>query len=156
MEILVRPFHPHDYPRLAKIRCEAEGEDATVEDIRRYDERWDYARYEKVRVVAQDEEGVAIGYGELHHEPDRFDPRAYFLRLAVDPAYHRRGVATAIWEQIQGELEERSATVVRVRTEEGSPGAAWARRQRFVRSGGLTTGQASFELRLGRSAPPSR
>jgi GNAT superfamily N-acetyltransferase len=95
MEIRVRPFHPHDYPRLAKIKCEAEGEQLTVEDIRHYDERWDHSRFEKVRVVAQDEEGVAIGYGELHHEPDQFDPRRYFLHLAVDTPYRRRGVATA-------------------------------------------------------------
>lgn len=151
MQFRIRPFHPHDYPRLTRIKCEAEGEDVSVEDIRRYDERWDHSRFEKVRVVAQDEEGVAIGYGELHHEPDRFDPRGYFLHLAVDPDYRRRGVATAIWEQIEMEVEERGATVVRMRTKESTPGAAWAARAGFVRTElDPSSGWASFELRFRR------
>lgn len=131
MEIRVRPFHPHDYPRIARIKAEAEAEPVAVDDLRRYDERWDHSRFEKVRVVAQDEEGVCIGYAELHHEPDRFDPRGYFLHLAVDTPYRRRGIATAIWEHIEEELSERSATRVRMRALPGSPGALWAERQGF-------------------------
>ena len=146
----MRPFHPHDYPRIAKMKCEAEGERVTVEDLRRYDEQWDHSRFEKVRVVAQDEEGVAIGYGELHHEPDQFDARRYFLHLAVDVPYRRRGVATAIWEHIREELSERTATVVRLRTDAMSPGAQWAERAGFRWCGeDRPTGRVLFELRLG-------
>jgi ribosomal protein S18 acetylase RimI-like enzyme len=149
MEIRVRPFHPHDYPRLAKMKCDAEGEQVTVEDLRRYDERWDHSRYEKVRVVAQDEEGVAVGYGELHHEPDRFDPRRYFLHLAVDVPYRRRGIATAIWEHVREELAERDATVVRLRTAPLGPGAKWAERAAFRWTGeDRATGEVLYELRL--------
>lgn len=148
MEIRVRPFHPHDYPRLAKMKCDAEGERVTVEDLRRYDERWDHSRFEKVRVVAQDEEGVAIGYGELHHEPDAFDPRRYFLHLAVDLAYRRRGVATAIWDHLRQELEERAATLVRLRADPLGPGAQWAERQGFRWAGEeRPTGRVYYELR---------
>lgn len=148
MEIRVRPFHPHDYPRIAKIKCEAEGELVAVDDLRRYDERWDHSRFEKVRVVAQDEEGVAIAYGELHHEPDRYDPQAYFLHLAVDLPYRRRGIATAIWEHLREELDERAATVVRMRTDPGSAGALWAERQGFACVGEEgKTGRLFYELR---------
>lgn len=146
----MRPFHPHDYPRLAKMKCEAEGENVTVEDLRRYDERWDHSRFEKVRVVAQDEESVAIGYGELHHEPDQFDPRRYFLHLAVDMAYRRRGVATAIWEHMREELSERKATLVRLRTAPLGPGSQWAERAGFRWNGeDRPTGTVLYELRLG-------
>lgn len=149
MEIRVRPFHPHDYPRLAKMKCDAEGEQVTVEDIRRYDERWDHSRFEKVRVVAQDEEGVAIGYGELHHEPDQFDPRRYFLHLAVDTPYRRRGVATALWDHLREELTERDATVVRLRTAPMGPGAQWAERKGFRWCGeDRPTATVLYELRL--------
>lgn len=149
MELRVRPFHPHDYPRLAKIKHEAEGEQVTVEDLRRYDERWDHARFEKVRVVAQDEEGVAIGYGELHQEPDRFDPQRYLLHLAVDVPYRRRGVATAIWEHLRAELSERAASVVRLRTAAMGPGAQWAERSGFHWSGeDRASGKILYELRL--------
>ncbi|HEX9435955.1 MAG TPA: GNAT family N-acetyltransferase [Candidatus Limnocylindria bacterium] len=148
MEIKVRPFHPHDYPRIAKMKCEAEGEQVTVEDLRRYDERWDHSRFEKVRVVAQDEEGVAIAYGELHHEPDAFDPRRYFLHLAVDTPYRRRGVATAIWDHLREELAERRATVVRLRAQALGPGAQWAERAGFRWAGeDRTRGKVLYELR---------
>lgn len=145
----MRPFHPHDYPRLAKMKCEAEGENVTVEDLRRYDERWDHSRFEKVRVVAQDEEGVAIGYGELHHEPDQFDPRRYFLHLAVDTPYRRRGVATALWEHIQDELTEREATVVRLRAAPMGAGSQWAERAGFRWAGeDRAARKVLYELRL--------
>lgn len=145
----MRPFHPHDYPRLAKMKCDAEGERVTVEDLRRYDERWDHSRFEKVRVVAQDEEGVAVGYGELHHEPDAFDPRRYFLHLAVDLDYRRRGVATAIWEHMRQELDERSATLVRLRTEPMGAGAQWAERQGFRWAGeDRPSGRVYYERRM--------
>ncbi len=148
MEIKVRPFHPHDYPRIAKMKCEAEGEQVTVEDLRRYDERWDHSRFEKVRVVAQDEEGVAIAYGELHHEPDAFDPRRYFLHLAVDTPYRRQGVATAIWDHLREELAERRATVVRLRAQALGPGAQWAERAGFRWAGeDRTRGKVLYELR---------
>lgn len=148
----MRPFHPHDYPRLAKMKCDAEGERVTVEDLRRYDERWDHSRYEKVRVVAQDEESVAIGYGELHHEPDRFDQRHYFLHLAVDVPYRRRGVATAIWEHLREELAEREATLVRLQTSPLGPGAQWAERAGFRWAGeDRATGSVVYELRLPRA-----
>jgi ribosomal protein S18 acetylase RimI-like enzyme len=130
------------------MKCEAEGEILSVEDLRRYDEQWDHSRFEKVRVIAQDEEGVAIAYGELHHEPDAFDPRRYFLHLAVDPLYRRRGVATAIWEHIREELSERDATVVRLRTDAMGPGAQWAERAGFRWIGeDRLTGKILYELR---------
>lgn len=153
IDIRVRPFHPHDYPRLVKIKCEAEGECESVAAVRRWDEHWDHSRFEKVRVVAEDEEHVAIGYGEIHHEPSDFHPRRYFLHLAVDPAYRRRGVATALVEQLQAELDERDATLVRLRAREGSPGADFAQRHGFVRISPDATrpGMAYFELSLGES-----
>jgi ribosomal protein S18 acetylase RimI-like enzyme len=148
MEIRVRPFHPHDYPRIAKIKCEAEGQQVAAADLRRYDEQWDHSRFEKARVVAQDEEGVAIAYGEIHQEPDRGDPRCYFLHLAVDKPYRRRGIATAIWDHLREELSERDATMVRMRTDPLGAGAGWAQRQGFRWSGeDRPTGKAIFELR---------
>jgi len=148
MQIRVRPFHPHDYPRIAKIKCEAEGQQVAAADLRRYDEQWDHSRFEKARVVAQDEEGVAIAYGEIHQEPDRGDPRCYFLHLAVDKSYRRRGIATAIWEHLREELSGREATMVRLRTDPLGAGASWAERQGFRWSGeDRPTGKAIYELR---------
>ena len=85
----VRLFADHDYPAFVRIRRLAEQRDISVATAREEDGRWDHGRYEQVRVVAVDEEDAPVGYGEIYHEPSRFDPRRYFVRLAVDPAFAR-------------------------------------------------------------------
>jgi len=107
--VRVRPFADRDYLAFSRIWrvCEAELVDAAV--LRSRDSRWDRARYEKVRIVAVDEEDVPLGYGELRHEPSRFEPRRYFVRLGVDPAKRRRGIGAALWDAVAAELDERSA-----------------------------------------------
>ncbi|HUG56240.1 MAG TPA: GNAT family N-acetyltransferase [Candidatus Limnocylindrales bacterium] len=94
-----------------KILSEAEGEPHTVEEARARDERWDHRRYEKSRVVAQDEEGVVVGYGEVYQEPSRFEPGRYFIRLAVEERWRGRGIGAALWEHLAAELDERRARI---------------------------------------------
>jgi GNAT superfamily N-acetyltransferase len=107
--VRVRPFAERDYSGFARIRTTGEGEPTTPEEARAHDARWDWSRYERVRVVAVDEEDAPLGYGEIHHEPSRFDPRRYFTRIAVDLRMRRRGVGDALWRQLRSELDERGA-----------------------------------------------
>ena len=107
----VRLFADRDYPAFVRIKRLAEQRDISVAVAREEDDRWDHARYEQVRVVAVDEEDAPLGYGEIYHEPSRFDPRRYFVRLAVDPRLRRQGIGAALWSQIRAELDERSAKV---------------------------------------------
>jgi GNAT superfamily N-acetyltransferase len=108
----VRPFADPDYTAYARIASIAEGERIDAASAREADARWDRSRYDRLRVVAVDEEDAPIGYGEIHHEPSRYDPRRYFLRLGVDTGRRRRGVGAALWERIAVELAARSAEVV--------------------------------------------
>jgi ribosomal protein S18 acetylase RimI-like enzyme len=110
--VRVRPFADRDQPAVTRIRRVSGGEPMTVEEARAADDRWDWSRYEKVRVVVVDEEDAPLGYGEIYHEPSRFEPRRYFVRLAVDPAKRRQGLGAAIWTQLHAELVERRAQVV--------------------------------------------
>lgn len=111
MTFRVRPFAgDRDYPAFARIHGVAEGRRVTPEDARADDALWDWS-YEKVRVVAVDEEDVALGYGEIYHEPARFEPRRYFVRLAVEPRLRRRGIGAAIWDHLAAELDERRARI---------------------------------------------
>ena len=80
----------------ARIRSTGEADPTTPEQSRERDARWDWSRYEKVRVVAVDEEDAPLGYGEIYHEPNRFDPRRYFVRLAVDLRMRRRGIGARL------------------------------------------------------------
>ncbi len=97
----------------------------SVDDVRNEDRRWDSSRFDKLRVVAVDGDDVPVGYGEIYHEPSRFEPHRYFLDVAVDPGMRRRGVGSAIWERLHAELVGRSALVVCRWADDHSPCAAF-------------------------------
>ena len=128
----VRVFADRDYTAFVRIRRLAEQRDISVALAREDDGRWDHARYEQVRVVAVDEEDAPLGYGEIYHEPSRFDPRRYFLRLAVDPRLRRRGIGAAIWTQLRAELDERSAKIACLWTDDGTACREFIVRRGFI------------------------
>ena len=107
----VRPFDDHDYTAYARIASIAEGERIEAASARARDARWDPARFDRLRVVAVDEEDAPLGYGEIRHEPSRFDPRRYFISLGVDPATRQRGLGAAIWDRLATELGTRRAEI---------------------------------------------
>jgi GNAT superfamily N-acetyltransferase len=108
----VRAFLDADYTAYARITSLAEGRRLDAAAARAEDARWDRTRYDQARFVAVDEENAPVGYGEIHHEPGRYDPRRYFLRLGVDTDRRRRGIGAALWDRLAIELVARSATVV--------------------------------------------
>ena len=128
----VRLFADRDYAAFVRIKTLAEQRDISVANAREEDGRWDHARYEQIRVVAVDEEDAPVGYGEIHHEPTRFDPRRYFLRLAVDPRLRRQGIGAAIWMQLRAELDERSAKVVCLWSDDGTACREFIVRRGFI------------------------
>jgi GNAT superfamily N-acetyltransferase len=108
----VRPFADADYTAYARIASIADGERMDASTARAVDARWDSERYDRLRVVAVDEEDAPVGYSEIHHDPRRYDPRRYFLRLGVDPERRRHGIGAALWARLSAELGQRSAEVV--------------------------------------------
>ena len=148
----VRLFADRDYTAFVRIKRLAEQRDISVALAREEDGRWDHARYEQVRVVAVDEEDAPVGYGEIYHEPSRFDPRRYFLRLAVDPRLRRQGIGAAIWTQLRAELEERSAKVACLWSDDGTACREFIVRRGFievVRSYEQVLALATAPLQLG-------
>lgn len=131
MTVRVRPFAERDYAALARIRSTGEQDPTTPERLRTADASWDGARYAKVRVVAVDEEDAPLGYGEIYHEPTRFDPRRYFLRLAVDLRMRRRGLGAAIWSSLGDELAARDALAVYAWARDATAGASFLARRGF-------------------------
>ena len=128
----VRLFADRDYAAFVRIRRLAEQRDISVALAREEDGRWDHSRYERVRVVAADEEDAPLGYGEIYHEPSRFDPRRYFIRLAVDPRLRRQGIGAAVWTQLRAELDERSAKIACLWTDDGTACREFIVRRGFV------------------------
>jgi GNAT superfamily N-acetyltransferase len=128
----VRLFADRDYTAFVRIKRLAEQRDISVAVAREEDGRWDHSRYEKVRLVAVDEEDAPLGYGEIYHEPSRFDPRRYFLRLAVDPRLRRQSIGAAIWTHLRAELDERSAKIVCLWADDGTACREFIVRRGFV------------------------
>jgi mycothiol synthase len=128
----VRLFADRDYAAFVRIRRLAEQRDLSVAVAREQDGRWDHSRYEQVRVVAVDEEDAPVGYGEIYHEPSRFDPRRYFVRLAVDPRLRRQGIGAAIWTQLRAELDERSARIACLWADDGTACREFIVRRGFI------------------------
>jgi GNAT superfamily N-acetyltransferase len=100
-------------------------------------------------VVAVDEEDAPVGYGEIYHEPSRFDPRRYFIRLAVDSRLRRHGIGASLWTTLRAELDERSAKVACLWTDDGT-----ACRQ-FIVERGFVEVVRSFEQVLALATAPS-
>ena len=132
MTARVRPFAERDYVAFARIRTTGEADRTTPETAREADAAWDWSRYEKVRVVAVDEEDAPLGYAEIYHEPSRFDPRRYFLRLAVDLRMRRRGVGALLWTHVLAELDERGARGVYAWARDATAGASFLEKRRFT------------------------
>jgi GNAT superfamily N-acetyltransferase len=129
--VRVRPFAERDRVAFARIRSTGEGEPTTPEESRALDATWDFSRYERVRVVAVDEEDAPLGYGEIYQQPDRFDPRRYDVRLAVDLRMRRRGIGAAIWRHLRAELDERAAIGAYVWARDATAGARFVTERGF-------------------------
>jgi GNAT superfamily N-acetyltransferase len=114
-------FADRDYNAYSRIHSMTIGTRVTPEDARASDAQWDYSRFERVRLVAVDEEDVPTGYGEIFHEPSRYDPRRYFMHLGVDPRLRRRGIGAALWEHLRAELDERGARFANIWADDATP-----------------------------------
>jgi GNAT superfamily N-acetyltransferase len=128
----VRAFEEHDRAAYARIAGLAEGRRLDAAETRAEDGRWDRARYEQVRFVAVDEEDAPVGYAEIHHEPSRYDPRRYVLRLGVDTDRRRRGIGAALWDRVALEVAARSAEVVGLWTGDATACQSFITKRGFV------------------------
>jgi GNAT superfamily N-acetyltransferase len=113
----LRAFDLTDYTAMAAVATAIFPNDPRVpDDIRRRDELWDHARYDLVRIVAENQDGEVVGWGQINHLPHNFDPASYRMGLYVMPAWQRQGFGTAMYEALRTELSERSARIVTARS----------------------------------------
>lgn len=127
----VRLFAERDYSAYAHLRRGSVDSELSVDHIRVEDRRWDSPRFDKVRVVAVDDDDKPVGYGEIYHSPSRFDPRRYFFDMGVDSGVQRQGVGGAIWVRLQVELVKRSALVVCRWADDHTPCSAFLAKHGF-------------------------
>ncbi|HEX9494851.1 MAG TPA: GNAT family N-acetyltransferase [Candidatus Limnocylindria bacterium] len=131
----VRAFEERDYPAYSRIASLAEGRRLDAVQARAEDARWDRSRYDQARVVAVDEEDAPVGYAEIHHDPSRYDPQRYVLRLGADTDRRRRGIGAALWDRVALELSARSAKVVGLWTGDATACQAFIAKRGFIEVG---------------------
>ena len=134
MTVHLRPFVPADYPRYLELSNAVYPEyRQSMEEFRHDDDAWDAARYHKLRLVAEDAAGRLVGGGVVAHMPAQFHPDKYGLFVHVHPDHRRRGIGSALYERLMGELGERGAVVARTEVKESmADGVAFATRRGFV------------------------
>lgn len=141
----VRPFREDDYPRSVEIWNLSYPDLAgTVEEARYEEANWDYRHYTRLRFIAEDDGGTAIGFGRINHVPDEFHPDKYSLDVVVDPAYRRRGVGSAICDRLIAELKARGATATRANV----PWETEVEGIQFLTRRGFVEVQRGWQLRL--------
>ncbi len=145
----VRPFREDDYARSVEIwNLSYPDLSGTVAEARYEEANWDYRHYTRLRFIAEDDGGTAIGFGRINHFPDEFHPDKYSLDVVVDPAYRRRGVGSAIYERLITELNARGAIAARA----NAPWETEIEGIQFLIRRGFVEVQRGWQLRLNLAA----
>jgi len=113
-----RPFAPGDYEGYQALGNRVYPEyPGAVEELRHRDEIWDHTRYFMRRIVVE-EGGRIVASGDLNHAQWEFHPEKYHLEVKVDPDARRRGLGTALYEELIATARERKAVQVVVGVKE--------------------------------------
>lgn len=114
----IRPFAPGDYAALvAASNLTYPDYPWSVKEMRHQDEKFDIARFFKIRLVAE-EDGAIVGSAEAGHRPSRFDPGSYAFDLWVVPQHRRSGHGSALHDAVIAALRARNGRVARGVTKE--------------------------------------
>lgn len=114
----IRPFAPGDYAALvAASNLTYPDYPWSVKEMRHQDEKFDIARFFKIRLVAE-EDGAIVGSAEAGHRPSRFDPGSYAFDLWVAPQHRRSGHGSALHDAVIAALRARNGRVARGATKE--------------------------------------
>ena len=138
-----REFEPSDYQRLSEMyNANYPDYQRSLEEWRSRDESVDKSKYYLQR-YAFSEKDVVVGFGDLFHVPDMFNPNKYWMTILVDTKSQGRGVASAIYESLSDKLEQLNAIGAWAGSRENLP-----RLTTFYRKRGFEEKQRVWESRL--------
>ena len=102
--VTIRPFTKTDYPAFVDV-WNAIFEDYPISErfARHEDARYDGERYLLRRFVAESV-GAVTGTAELHHATHMYHPRKFFLEVRVRAEFQARGIGTALYDHLAGEV----------------------------------------------------
>ncbi|MGP8074477.1 MAG: N-acetyltransferase family protein [Thermoplasmata archaeon] len=109
-EYSIRPFVDVDFDAEARIDREIDPAHApTVEELRHWDEILNLERGRtNIRLAAEMQStGEVVGYGSLAQPAFNYDPRRFWIWVAVAPGHRRRGIGAELYSRLEGEARAR-------------------------------------------------
>ena len=139
----VRLATPADYPVLVALnKASYPDYGETEEEWRHWDETWDYQKYFKSRVVAEDG-GRVVGFGLVNHMRWAFVPTKYRIDITVHPDHRGRGHGTALYDALVDKVRARDGRTVAAAAKE-----SMAEGVRFLTKRGFAVVKRDWESRL--------
>ena len=85
----------------------------TAEELRQWDRIFREPQLVKLDFIVEEQaSGAGVAYGSLHHVPDMYHPRRFWVEVDVDPDHQRRGIGRALYDQLEGLAHARSVEVL--------------------------------------------
>ncbi len=142
--VMIREATEADVPRILQIDNAMFPEyPETLEEFQAHQSRLQSGGYTTVFAVAETSPGQIIGYSNFHHMPGQFDPARYRVVACTDPAWQRRGVGSALMEQMLGAVAARGGRALETFARETMPEAV-----AFLEHRGFTETMRTWENRL--------
>ena len=139
----LREFEQSDYPHLSEIyNANFPDYQRSVDEWRSRDESVDRSKYYLQRYVFSEKDTV-VGFGDLAHVPDMFNPHKYWLTILVDPKSQGRGIASSIYGSLSDKLAQLEAIGAWAGSRENLP-----RLTAFYQKRGFEEKQRVWESRL--------
>lgn len=103
----IRDFTPHDYPAIVAIHSslniawpeQPRTPEAWADADRQRSPKSRYRRW--VAIV----DGSAVGFASSSQSPWSYPPQSFYINVEVLPAYQRRGIGAALYDQVLAEVQ---------------------------------------------------
>jgi mycothiol synthase len=142
MSLVVRQFAPADYPALAETWNANYPDYPTTPDELRLEDRHRGKRCRRERWVGE-VRGRVVGFGGFDQPATMYHPRRFSLTLNVLPDFQRRGIGSALYERVAGELTQYDPLSLRAIAGEDMDG-----RIRFLEARGFREESRCWESQL--------
>ncbi|WP_394794341.1 GNAT family N-acetyltransferase [Armatimonas sp.] len=130
----IRTFDPtRDYPAIVAIYNANFPGFQESENEFRFGDDYREEKHHFARIIAEDDSGVVVGYGQSAHDSHSFHPTQFQVDIFVAPAQQAKGYGKALFDQVIADLEPLQPTALRTHTVEGTERAL-----RFLTDRGFT------------------
>ncbi len=149
----IRTFDPtRDYPAIVAIYNANFPGFQESENEFRFGDDYREEKHHFARIIAEDDNGVVVGYCQSAHDSHSFHPTQFQVDVFVAPEHQAKGYGKALFDHVIADLAPQNPTALRTHTVEGTERAL-----RFLADRGFTEEMSYAESWLDVNAfDPSR